>query len=284
MVRTVAVGVDGSATAAEAVKMAAELARWFEAELVLHSAYNRPLESSQQREVVARTEARLRQEGVRCRTLAEEGYAADVLVRLAKKCGADILVVGNKGMKRRELRSVPNSVTHQADCSVGPRRQDDVARRSAAPGLPIGAGFRPHPMRHSICDSDGDSRWSPSRRVAPVVGCPDHRFRLGGPHRLWRTVLCTRWRVVRRDKRSRWSGVRARVAKSPRDLHAPERQPADRSGLASLPGQVETSNRTRARSLPIGVGHLAAHTPSVANCAASTVWMRPTVVMGHQRL
>jgi hypothetical protein len=167
---------------------------------------------------------------------------------------------------------------------LGPRRQDDVARRSAAPGLPIGAGFRPHPMRHSICDSDGDSRWCPSRRVAPVVGCPDHRFRLGGRHRLWQTVLCTRWRVVRRGKRSRWSGVRARVAKSPRDLHAPERQPAERSGLASLPGQVETSNRTGARSLPIGVGHLAAQTPSVASCAASIVWMRPTVVMGHQRL
>jgi nucleotide-binding universal stress UspA family protein len=26
--------------------------------------------------------------------------------------------VGNKGMKRRELGSIPNSVTHEADCSV----------------------------------------------------------------------------------------------------------------------------------------------------------------------
>ena len=118
MITTIAVGVDGSATAAEAVKMAAEVARRFEAELVLLSAYNRPDDDSRQREAVAQTEAQLLQEGVRCRTLADEGYAADVLVRLAKKCGADILVVGNKGMKRRELRSVPNSVTHQADCSV----------------------------------------------------------------------------------------------------------------------------------------------------------------------
>ncbi|MGH9193164.1 MAG: universal stress protein, partial [Acidimicrobiales bacterium] len=38
MVTTVAVGVDGSATAAEAVKMAAEVARRFEAELILLSA------------------------------------------------------------------------------------------------------------------------------------------------------------------------------------------------------------------------------------------------------
>jgi nucleotide-binding universal stress UspA family protein len=117
MVTTIAVGVDASPTAAEAVKMAAEIARRFEAELVLLTAYNRP-DTSEQREVVAQTEARLRQEGVRCRTLADEGYAADVLVRLAKKCGAEILVVGNKGMKRRALGSIPNSVTHEADCAV----------------------------------------------------------------------------------------------------------------------------------------------------------------------
>jgi nucleotide-binding universal stress UspA family protein len=117
MLTTIAVGVDASPTAAEAVKMAAEIARRFEAELVLLTAYNRP-DTSEQREVVAQTEARLRQEGVRCRTLADEGYAADVLVRLAKKCGAEILVVGNKGMKRRALGSIPNSVTHEADCAV----------------------------------------------------------------------------------------------------------------------------------------------------------------------
>jgi nucleotide-binding universal stress UspA family protein len=118
MVTTVAVGVDGSATAAEAVKMAAEVARRFEAELVLLTAYNRP-DTKDMREEVARTEAQLRQEGVRCRALADEGYyTAEVLVALAKKCGADILVVGNKGMQRRALGSIPNTVTHTAECSV----------------------------------------------------------------------------------------------------------------------------------------------------------------------
>jgi nucleotide-binding universal stress UspA family protein len=117
MVKTVAVGVDGSATAAEAVKMAAEVARRFEAELVLLTAYNRP-DIKGPREAVAQTEARLRQEGVRCRALAEEGNPADVLVRLAKQCGAEILVVGNKGMQRRALGSIPNTVTHTAECSV----------------------------------------------------------------------------------------------------------------------------------------------------------------------
>jgi nucleotide-binding universal stress UspA family protein len=118
MVTTVAVGVDGSATAAEAVRMAAEVARRFEAELVLLTAYNRP-DTEAMREVVAQTEAQLREEGIRCRALADEGYyAAEVLVQLAKKCGADILVVGNKGMQRRALGSIPNTVTHTAQCSV----------------------------------------------------------------------------------------------------------------------------------------------------------------------
>ena len=44
--------------------------------------------------------------------------AASVLVQLAEECDADLLVIGNKGMHRRVLGSVPNSVTHKAPCSV----------------------------------------------------------------------------------------------------------------------------------------------------------------------
>jgi nucleotide-binding universal stress UspA family protein len=39
-------------------------------------------------------------------------------VRLAAECDADLLVIGNKGMKRRVLGSVPNKVTHKADRTV----------------------------------------------------------------------------------------------------------------------------------------------------------------------
>ena len=56
--------------------------------------------------------------GVRCSTLVAAGEPADVLVRLAEECAADILVVGSKGMQRRVLGSVPNTVTHKAGCSV----------------------------------------------------------------------------------------------------------------------------------------------------------------------
>jgi nucleotide-binding universal stress UspA family protein len=132
MVSTIAVGVDESATAAQAVEMAVEVARRFDAELVLLTAYKHGSgatggeaeldwatnPSARQSEVVARTESRLRAQGVRCRTLSDAGSPADVLIRLAGECGADILVVGNKGMHRKVLSSIPNAVTHKADCSV----------------------------------------------------------------------------------------------------------------------------------------------------------------------
>jgi nucleotide-binding universal stress UspA family protein len=139
MISTVAVGTDGSETAEEAVRQAAELARRYRAKLVLLSASldSRGLvspgspaaiagielqwASSSQAEVrtfLERSETALREEGIECETRSAEGDPADVLVRLAAECGADLLVIGNKGMKRRVLGSVPNKVTHKADCTV----------------------------------------------------------------------------------------------------------------------------------------------------------------------
>ena len=131
MVSTVAVGTDGSETASEAVKQAAEFARRFDAKLVLLSAFKsdppppdsdeaewsyRP--AAQLREILSRTEAQMNEQGIECTTAVDEGDPADVLVRLADECSADVLVIGNKGMQRKVLGSVPNSVTHKADCSV----------------------------------------------------------------------------------------------------------------------------------------------------------------------
>ncbi len=135
MISTVAVGTDGSATAEEAVKQAADLARRFGAKLVLLSAFpgsrgspadrGKDIElqwasssAARVRTILGRSERALRQEGIECETRSDEGDPADVLVRLAAECGADLLVIGNKGMKRRVLGSVPNTVTHKADCSV----------------------------------------------------------------------------------------------------------------------------------------------------------------------
>jgi len=48
------------------------------------------------------------------------GAPADALVSVATEVDADLIVVGNKGMKgaARVLGSVPNSVAHKAPCSV----------------------------------------------------------------------------------------------------------------------------------------------------------------------
>jgi nucleotide-binding universal stress UspA family protein len=135
-ISTVAVGTDGSATAAEAVKAAVDMARGLGARIVLVSAFQDSGQSAVRRsgdavelqweaspaarlkEVLSRTEQELRRKGLECSTLADEGDPAEVLVRLAAECGADVLVIGNKGMHRRVLGSVPNTVTHKAPCSV----------------------------------------------------------------------------------------------------------------------------------------------------------------------
>jgi nucleotide-binding universal stress UspA family protein len=136
MFSKVAVGTDGSETAGEAVREAVELARRYGAELVLVSAFQDPepgpldrreasvelqwafSPTARLKEILARTEAEVRREGIECSTLAEPGDPAEVIVRLVEESGADPLVVGNKGMQRRVLGSVPNTITHKAPCSV----------------------------------------------------------------------------------------------------------------------------------------------------------------------
>ena len=63
-------------------------------------------------------EERARARGLEASSEAREGDPADVLCAIAEDRGADLLVVGNRGMQRRMLGSVPNSVSHKAPCSV----------------------------------------------------------------------------------------------------------------------------------------------------------------------
>ena len=135
MLATIAVGTDGSETASKAVEVAVEMARRFDAELVLLSAFKDSRnpsgprgtavelqwvtnEDARVREMLSRAEQDLRDQKIECRTMIDEGDPAEVLVRLAEECGADLLVIGNKGLQRRILGSVPNTVTHKAPCSV----------------------------------------------------------------------------------------------------------------------------------------------------------------------
>jgi nucleotide-binding universal stress UspA family protein len=138
MVETVAVGTDGSETAAKAVAAAFELAERFGAKVVVLSAFQGSTgppaprlsgttsehsdwssnAAEQVERILAVAEESAAERGLEVSSAMEEGEPGDVLVRLAERHGADVLVVGNKGMERRVLGSVPNTVTHKASCSV----------------------------------------------------------------------------------------------------------------------------------------------------------------------
>jgi nucleotide-binding universal stress UspA family protein len=137
MFKTVAVGTDGSDTAGKAVTAALELAERYGASLVVLSAFSGDARAAagprlspsahpewasnaaeQAERILAFAEESATERGIECSTAMAEGDPGDVLVDLAARHGADVLVVGNKGMERRVLGSVPNTVTHKASCSV----------------------------------------------------------------------------------------------------------------------------------------------------------------------
>ena len=127
MIGTIAVGTDGSETAAIALDWAVEFAQRCGSKLVVLSAYSPATDLGAQWAATSAiaTERLLedagqaaRKNGLEVTTAMSEGDPAAVLVALADRHGADLLVIGNKGMERRILGSVPNSITHKANCSV----------------------------------------------------------------------------------------------------------------------------------------------------------------------
>ncbi|MEZ5076895.1 MAG: universal stress protein [Solirubrobacterales bacterium] len=141
MFTRIIVGTDGSETATEAVREAIALAKLSGATLNVVSAYapvhgrrvaGERLEapSDVQYEIGPREDVNMvldvaaadaRKEGIEVQTQAVEGDPADALLTAAEEIGADLIVVGNKGMtgaRRYLLGSVPNNVSHHAPCNV----------------------------------------------------------------------------------------------------------------------------------------------------------------------
>jgi nucleotide-binding universal stress UspA family protein len=137
--KRIVVGTDGSETAELAVSRAAALAAALGAELIVVSAHRRApggfttddAELDANWAVAASVAARQAAErGVElARELGVEqavaravpGDAADILLDEAESTGADLLVVGSKGMqssRRFLLGSVPNKISHQAPCDL----------------------------------------------------------------------------------------------------------------------------------------------------------------------
>jgi nucleotide-binding universal stress UspA family protein len=135
---TIVVGTDGSDTATTALRRAAELARLCGGTLHIVSAF-RPVSvnklQAQRRglpeefrwalsadaELQATLHAARRvatEAGVKAETVGQVGDPVDVILATAEELRADLIVIGSKGIERRILGSVPNSITHDAECDV----------------------------------------------------------------------------------------------------------------------------------------------------------------------
>ena len=141
MFGSLVVGTDGSDTAKEAVRQATDLADKVGARMHLVSAYE-PVPEGRLREerqevpedlqwmvnpredvntTLEEASREIQEKGVEVEIHAREGDPADAILDVAEETGADLIVVGNKGMtgaKRFLLGSVPNKVSHHAPCSV----------------------------------------------------------------------------------------------------------------------------------------------------------------------
>jgi nucleotide-binding universal stress UspA family protein len=138
MVKTVAVGTDGTDTAKVAVDFAMDMAERYDAKLIIASAY-RPVSEGELRkekadapediqwsinpsqevdQTLRAVEEAAKERGLSYASEARNGDPAEVLCDIAEAHDADVLVVGNKGMQPRILGSVPNTVAHKAPCSV----------------------------------------------------------------------------------------------------------------------------------------------------------------------
>jgi nucleotide-binding universal stress UspA family protein len=144
MYSTIVVGTDGSETAAVAVHHAAMLAKSSGATLHIVHAYRAVLVSEaalsvtsggptidvegvnagiaeHAAQVCTHAAADAERSGAKVETHSMRGDPCETLIALAQDVGADLLVVGNRGMtsvKRFVLGSVPNKISHHAPCSV----------------------------------------------------------------------------------------------------------------------------------------------------------------------
>ena len=140
MFSNIVVGTDGSETAALAVALAVELAKEHGAVVHLVHAYKVPASGvgvaqagptgvahqeagaemlkAASRELLYTTASST--SGVKVETHSHKGPPPEVVMRVAEEVGAEVIVVGSKGMRgaRRVLGSVPNSIAHRAPCHV----------------------------------------------------------------------------------------------------------------------------------------------------------------------
>ena len=119
MFQTIVVGTDGSETAQKAVEEASELAAATGASVHIVRAVAGP-GGDPEAELERAAEA-AKKAGIEAETQIVRDDASEALIAAAEEHGADLILIGNKGMtgaRRFLLGSVPNDVAHHAPCSV----------------------------------------------------------------------------------------------------------------------------------------------------------------------
>jgi nucleotide-binding universal stress UspA family protein len=119
----IVVGVAKTESAKRAASVAADLANRYAAEIHLVTAFDKSataLDSAGRRDAQAFLELIETAAAVPMQLHAIPGDPADTLLMVAEEVNADLIVVGNRGMRgaHRLLGSVPNTVAHAARCSV----------------------------------------------------------------------------------------------------------------------------------------------------------------------
>ena len=126
----IVVGTDGTENAERAVDRAGAIARAFGETVHVVSAYSddrtplvgagRQSDRVHAQQHVDRAQERLAKQGVESEAHLSNREAGRALVAIADEQGAQMIVVGNRGMTgaKRVLGSVPNHVAHHAHCDV----------------------------------------------------------------------------------------------------------------------------------------------------------------------
>jgi nucleotide-binding universal stress UspA family protein/nitrite reductase/ring-hydroxylating ferredoxin subunit len=149
--KKVVLGTDGSSFARSAERVAAGIAAMNKAKLLIVQA----TESAPNQQVLREAAERADASGIKAETMVEYGGAADVLIEVADRNDADLIVLGSRALSERQeiLGSASRKVAHNAPCDLLLVRQRDA---DATYGEGDGTGAS-SPYHQVLIATDGSS-------------------------------------------------------------------------------------------------------------------------------
>lgn len=164
MFETILIGTDGSRSARAAEQAAMILARAVGGQLLIVSAYQGTADRKALAEAaVEQARSRAEAGGLTAQTAVADGEPAAVLIDVAAKWDADVIVTGDIGMgpgRRLRLGGIPDRVSHTAPCAVL------IVRTSKLTSESDEAGTASAPYKAVLIATDG----SPTAAHAALQG------------------------------------------------------------------------------------------------------------------